>query len=101
MAWIAISETNTGTWTDTKQFVNLPFRGFSMRIVGLVPCGAPWLGGVTPPSGSLAPGGVQSSNVTLNSPALAAGTYGAYLCVNSNDPVTPSAAVRINLSVTP
>ena len=101
IAWLEVSETNTGTWTDSKRFVNFPYRGFNMRITGLVPCGAPWLGGVTPPSGSLAPGASQSTNVTLNSSALAAANYSAFLCVNSNDPVTPSTTVRVDLTVTP
>ena len=95
-ASIDVSTTNTGVWA-----ANTAFAGLNMRVTGQVACGAPWLGAITPASGSLAGGASQSTNVTLNSSALAAASYSAFLCVSSNDPVTPSAAVRVNLTVTP
>lgn len=93
---IVVSTTNTGAWAS-----NNSFAGLNMVIRGSVPCGAPWLGTLTPVSGSVAPAGAQSTSLTLNSSALAAASYRAYVCVNSNDPVRPSVALPVDLTVTP
>jgi subtilisin family serine protease len=93
---INVSTTNTGAWAT-----NSAFAGLNMVIRGSVPCGAPWLGTLTPASGSVAPAGAQSTSLTLNSSALAAASYRAYVCVNSNDPARPSVALPVDLTVTP
>ncbi len=93
---INVTTTNTGAWAS-----NNAFAGLNMVIRGSVPCGAPWLGTLTPASGSVAPAGAQSTSLTLNSSALAAASYRAYVCVNSNDPVRPSIALPVDLTVTP
>ena len=93
---INVSTTNTGAWA-----ANSAFAGLNMVIRGSVPCGAPWLGTLTPASGSVAPAGAQSTSLTLNSSALAAASYRAYVCVNSNDPARPSVALPVDLTVTP
>ncbi len=95
-ATLNVDLANVGTWaTDAA------FAGLNMRVTGLVSCGASWLGAVTPASGSLAPGGSQATSVALSSSTLAPATYGGFVCVNSNDPVTPSAAVSVQLTVNP
>ncbi len=93
---INVSTTNTGAWAS-----NAAFSGLNMVIRGSVPCGAPWLGALTPASGTVAPAGAQSTALTLNSSALAAASYRAYVCVSSNDPVRPSVALPVDLTVTP
>jgi len=93
---IVVDNSNAGTWTTNTTSV-----GLNMVVRGSVTCGAPWLGTLTPASGSVAPAGAQSTSLTLNSSALAAASYRAYLCVNSNDPVRPSVALPVDLTVTP
>jgi len=93
---INVAVGGAGAWAS-----NNAFSGLNMVIRGSVPCGAPWLGTLTPASGTVAPAAAQSTTLTLNSSALAAATYRAYVCVNSNDPARPSAGVPIDLTVTP
>ncbi|MCX7032776.1 MAG: S8 family serine peptidase [Arenimonas sp.] len=96
-ASISVSTTNTGAWTS-----NNAFPGLNMLVRGSVACGAPWLGTITPASGTIAPSApAQSTNVVLSTSSLAAGAYPAYLCVTSNDPVRASVALPVNLTVTP
>ena len=93
---ISVSTAGAGVWTS-----NAAYAGLSMVVRGIVGCGAPWLDTITPASGSLAPNATQSTAVTFNSSSLAAASYRAYVCVYSNDPARPSAAVPIDLTVTP
>ncbi|WP_407351363.1 S8 family serine peptidase [Luteimonas sp. R10] len=86
----------SGTWTSVDTFA-----GLSMTIAGVVECGAPWIGPVAPPMGQLAPDATRSLQILLNGSGLAPGPYGGNLCVASNDPATPKAAVPIRLTVTP
>jgi hypothetical protein len=101
-AFLGVSSAANNSWitSDTIPALDI-YAGLNMRVVGEVACGAPWLGSVTPGSGSLAPGGAQSTNVTLDTSALLPASYSAFLCVNSNDPVTPSTTVKVNLTVNP
>jgi subtilisin family serine protease len=85
-----------GAWA-----ANTSFQGLTMTVRGQVTCGAAWLGAITPAAGALAGGASQPTSVVLNSSALAAGTYPGSLCVASNDPITPSAAVPVVLTVNP
>ncbi|GAB3383226.1 hypothetical protein GCM10027432_12760 [Lysobacter fragariae] len=89
-ASITVSTSNVGSWAS-----NTAFSGLSMVIKGTVACGAPWLGAAVPASGALAPAASQLTLVGLNSGGMAAGSYRANVCVSSNDPVTPVAAVPI------
>jgi len=93
-ATITISGAGTGTWATQTSF-----QGLSMQVNGLVSCGAPWLGTAFPASGSLFPTETRTHQVILSASGLSAATYRANLCVNSNDPVTPSAAVPITFTV--
>lgn len=70
-----------------------------MVVKGNVACGAPWMGAASPSYGSLAPSLIGLNSVAINGAALGAGVYRANVCVNSNDPVTPSAAVPVVLTV--
>jgi hypothetical protein len=66
-------------------------------------CGAPvevaWLG-VAPGAGTTPGGGTDEASVSINATGLAAGEYGARLCVTSNDPATPLVEVPVTLTVT-
>ncbi|TXH75105.1 MAG: protease domain-containing protein [Lysobacteraceae bacterium] len=93
---ITVNPDGSGSWVSTSS----P-SGLSMRVAGTTACGAPWLGAATPASGVVAPSANQSTSVALNGAGLAAGNYRASVCVHSNDPVTPVAAVPIQLTVTP
>ena len=88
----------TGTWaTPTAAFF-----GLNLNIVGEVPCGAPWIGAVSPVAGTVAPGSAKALRVPLSSAGMAPGsTNVAYVCASSNDPVRPKAAGRVRLTVTP
>ena len=95
-AGLNVSTAGAGTWT-----ANTAFPGLSMRIVGEVACGAPWMGAVSPPMGTLAAGASQASTIQLDAAGLPAGTRDAFYCVGSNDPVAPRRAGAIRLTVTP
>ncbi|HEX4853102.1 S8 family serine peptidase [Arenimonas sp.] len=93
---ITIDLANAGAWAS-----NASFAGLNMRVTGQVPCGAPWMGAITPAGGTVAAGATQPTSVIVNSSALAPASYGGFVCVNSNDPVSPSVAVPVQLTVTP
>ncbi len=93
-ATISISNTGVGAWT-----ANSSFGGLSTRILGEVACGAPWMGAVTPPSGTVQPGASQANRLSLSAVGLPAGRQVGHLCVASNDPATPKAATPVVLTV--
>jgi hypothetical protein len=93
---ITIDLANAGAWAP-----NAAFAGLNMRVTGQVACGAPWLGVLNPTGGTVAAGATQPTSVALDASALAAATYGGFVCVNSNDPVSPAVAVPVQLTVTP
>ncbi|VXC13163.1 Protease domain-containing protein [Luteimonas sp. 9C] len=93
-ASITVAANGTGAWAS-----NTAFPGLAMTVKGLVPCGAPWIGAVTPASGTVLSGATQANRVALNAAGLGAGRQLGYLCVASNDPVTPKAATPVVLTV--
>lgn len=93
---ISVSTAGAGAWTSTNAF-----PGLSLQVRGEVACGAPWLGAATPSMGVLAAGTSSNVQFQLNAAGLPAGTHAAYACFGSNDPATPRAVGRINLTVTP
>lgn len=93
-ASITVATNGTGNWAS-----NNAFPGLSMEIRGQAGCGAPWLGTAFPASGSLFPTETRTHQVILDASGLSAATYRANLCVNSNDPVTPTLAVPITFTV--
>lgn len=95
-ASITISTAGTGAWVS-----NTSFAGLTMRIVGNVPCGAPWIGGTYAASGSLTRGTSRSALTVLYGTGLAPGSYSANVCAQSNDPVNPSVAMPVLLTITP
>jgi hypothetical protein len=62
------------------------------------PSDIPWLS-VAPDNGTTIPGGSTPVDVTTDATGLVPGSYGANLCVNSNDPVTPLVQVPVNMEV--
>ncbi len=93
---INVATNLSGTWTS-----NTAFAGLNMVVRGLVPCGAPWLGAAFPATGRLAPTQTGLNSVAINGTGLSAGNYVGRVCINSNDPVRPSVAVPVLLTVTP
>ncbi|MBK8434865.1 MAG: hypothetical protein IPL28_27765 [Chloroflexi bacterium] len=53
-----------------------------------------------PNSGTTAAGDATAVEVTFDSTGLSMGTYQGYLCVNSNDAVTPQISIPVSLTVT-
>ncbi len=95
-ASITIATAGTGAWAT-----NAAFPGLSMRIVGQVPCGAPWMGGTYAASGSLGRGATRSVLTVLYGTGLAPGSYRGNVCAQSNDPVNPRMAMPVFLTITP
>ena len=54
---------------------------------------------MTPASGTVLNGATQANRVALSAVGLSAGRQLGYLCVASNDPVTPKAATPVVLTV--
>jgi subtilisin family serine protease len=95
-ASITVTTAGAGAWA-----ANAAFPGLSMRVVGNVPCGAPWISGSYATTGTLARGTSRSALTAINSTGLATGSYRGNVCVQSNDPATPTLAVPLSLTVTP
>jgi subtilisin family serine protease len=95
-ASITVATNGTGNWV-----ANPSFPGLTMRIVGNVPCGAPWISGTYAASGTLARGASVQAMTVVYGTGLAPGSYAGNVCVTTNDPVTPSLAMPLNLTVTP
>lgn len=95
-ASLTVATNGSGNWT-----ANPSFAGLTMRIVGNVPCGAPWIAGSFAPSGTLARGESRTAVTVAGSAGLAPGSYRGNICVQSNDPINPSVAAPLQLTVTP
>ena len=91
---ITIATNGTGAWTT-----NTAFAGLTMRVVGTVTCGASWLTGLSPSSGTLQPAATAPLTGTVNATGLPAGTYRGAACFTSNDPLRPTAAVPVSLTI--
>jgi hypothetical protein len=79
---------------------NASFAGLAVQMNGGVSCASPsWVTRVTPSSGSLGFGDSDTLSIRVNTAGLAPGVYSAFVCVASNDPVTPQATVRVVLNV--
>jgi len=86
--------------TGTNWTANPNFAGLSAQINGAVSCASPsWVTSVRPSSGSLRFGDSDTLSIRVNTAGLAPGAYSAFVCVASNDPVTPQAIVRVVLNV--
>lgn len=95
-ASITVATNGTGNWV-----ANPSFPGLTMRIIGNVPCGAPWISGTYAASGTLAQGASVQAMTVVYGTGLAPGNYAGNVCVTTNDPILPSLAMRLNLTVTP
>lgn len=80
---------------------NPSFAGLTLRADGQVSCGASWIVDATPAFGDLGGNAAETFTVTIDSTGLAPGAYSAFVCVNSNDPAQPNAALPVQLTVTP
>lgn len=78
---------------------NPNFAGLAMRVEGTVACGVPWITGVSPSAGSLGADEGSTLRIQVNTVGLAPGDYAGFVCIASNDPVTPQATVRVDLTV--
>lgn len=95
-ASLTVATNGTGNWV-----ANPSFAGLTMRIVGNVPCGAPWISGTYAASGTLARSASVQAMTVVYGTGLAPGSYRANVCLESNDPITPRLAMPLNLTVTP
>ncbi len=95
----ANSPTSATAWTRPANPTGVVLNGLSMRVQGEVLCGAPWLGAVTPASGTVQAGASQANRLAVNAAGLGAGRHVGHLCVSSNDPATPKAAAPVVLTV--
>ncbi len=95
-ASITVTTGGVGAWA-----ANAASPGLSMRVIGNVPCGAPWISGTYATTGTLARGTSRSALTAINTTGVAAGSYSGKVCVQSNDPLTPTLAVPLSLTVTP
>lgn len=93
IALIDVSTTGTGSWVAD------PSVGLTLSLTGTVACGAPWLTGMTPASGSIAGSASRAASATVNSSGLTAGSYKGFLCIDSNDLARPRAATPVTLTV--
>jgi hypothetical protein len=95
-ASITIATNGTGAWV-----ANPTLPGLTMRVIGNVPCGAPWIGGTYATSGSLGRGTSVQAMTVAHGTGLAPGSYRANVCIQSNDTLASSLAIPFNLTVTP
>lgn len=95
-ASLTVATNGTGNWV-----ANPSFPGLTMRIVGNVPCGAPWISGTYAASGSLARGTSVQAMTVVYGTGLAPGSYAGNVCITTNDPILPSLAMPLNVTVTP
>lgn len=86
----------TGVWTTSTTFA-----GLNALVRGDVTCGASWIGTASPASGQVVGGTSTNVQVQLNTAGLAPGSYSAYACFASNDPIRPRVAARVALTITP
>lgn len=93
IALITVASDGSGAWAAD------PAVGLTMSVTGTVACGAPWITGMTPASGSILPGQSRATQATLQSNGLGAGNYKGFLCVSSNDPARPVVATPVNMAV--
>ena len=92
------------SWTKFSD-VGLSFTDVAFTLTGIVDSGCDnpsevsWITTINPANGTTAPQSSTQVDVTLDATGLTPGIYNAALCVNSNDPDTPQAAVAVELVV--
>jgi hypothetical protein len=90
----------TAAWAPAQDSGTLTPQGFPFWLYGDGGGDCPWLE-KSPESGSIAAGGNQNVQISVNTAGLAVGTYNCNLICNSNDPANPQANVSVQLQVTP
>ncbi|WP_082638854.1 S8 family serine peptidase [Lysobacter antibioticus] len=91
-----INPDGSGDWTATA---GAP--GMAYQLQGANDCGATWIGAPSRAFGRLAVGANVDTQVQISAAGLVPGSYSGYVCVASNDPLRPKAALRVALTVTP
>jgi len=91
-----INPDGSGDWTATA---GAP--GMAYQLQGANACGATWIGAPSRAFGRLAVGANVDTQVQISAAGLVPGSYSGYVCVASNDPLRPKAALRVALTVTP
>lgn len=85
----------TGAWTASTGFA-----GQAFNLQGANACGAPWIGAPDRAFGRLNPATGVNTQVQISAAGLTPGARVGYVCVASNDPLRPKAALRVALTVT-
>ncbi len=93
-ATLGIAADGSGAWAAESSL-----SGLSMKVTGAVPCGAPWMTAFRPPFGRVEPGTEKSTDVVIDARSLVAGSYSAYYCVSSDDPLKPKVGAQLLLNV--
>ncbi|MFK3650041.1 S8 family serine peptidase [Lysobacter enzymogenes] len=89
-----INPDGSGAWSATT---GAP--GLAYQMQGSNNCGATWIGAPSRAFGRIAVGANVDTTVQINAAGLAPGSYSGYVCVASNDPLRPKAALRVALTV--
>ncbi|MET4728175.1 hypothetical protein ABIE09_001982 [Lysobacter enzymogenes] len=89
-----INPDGSGAWTATA---GAP--GMAYQLSGSNSCGATWIGAPSRAFGRIAVGANVDTTVQISAAGLAPGSYSGYVCVASNDPLRPKAALRVALTV--
>jgi len=100
-SYLAAADCGVPEPTDTA-LIGFPGMQLVMNVTGTVGGGCtgdvPWLA-ASPTAGTTLPLATDTVTVTLDSTGLAPGLYSGGLCVESNDPDTPSVVVPVTLEV--
>lgn len=91
-----INPDGSGAWSA---IAGAPGLAFQMQ--GANACGASWIGAPSRAFGRLAVGANVDNQVQISAAGLTPGSYSGYVCVASNDPLRPKAALRVALTVQP
>jgi hypothetical protein len=90
----------TGAWAQLLDTGISTPQGLPFWLYGDGGGDCPWLE-KTPESGSIAAGGNQNVQISVDAAGLAVGTYNCDLICYSNDPANPQVTVSVQLQVTP
>ncbi|QWF15314.1 S8 family serine peptidase [Lysobacter capsici] len=85
----------TGVWNASTGFA-----GQAFNLQGANACGASWIGAPDRAFGRLNPAAGVNTQVQISAAGLTPGARVGYVCVASNDPLRPKAALRVALTVT-
>lgn len=84
-------------WTSLSA-LGVTFQDTAFTLFAPISCGAAWMS-VDPSSGTVGADNEQEISLVLDPQGLAAGTYLAYLCIESNDSEDPTTVVPVTMNI--